>query len=86
MAQLDLGKVKFTYDDFTAEQLEDLRGDKGESGTSPIVTMFTTGSTLTINVEDVEGMKSKTVAKGTTVYYTDIEPGSGTEVGSVWIG
>ena len=86
MAQLDLGKVKFTYDDFTAEQLEGLRGEKGESGTSPIVTMYATGSTVTINVTDADGDKTITYEKGTTVHYTDIEPGSGTTVGSVWIG
>ena len=49
MAQLDLGKVRFEYSDFTEDQLAALKGEKGnpgESGVSPIVTMSSTASEL----------------------------------------
>ena len=77
MAQLDLGKVRFEYSDFTDEQLASLKGEKGEpgkSGVSPVVTMSSTASQLSITAVDVEGTKTKTVEKGMTLFYQDTEP------------
>ena len=77
MAQLDLGKVRFEYSDFTEDQLAALKGEKGnpgKSGVSPIVTMSSTASELSITVVDAEGTKTKTVEKGMTLFYQDTEP------------
>ena len=77
MAQLDLGKVRFEYSDFTEDQLAALKGEKGnpgESGVSPIVTMSSTASELSITVVDAEGTKTKTVEKGMTLFYQETEP------------
>ena len=93
MAQLSLGQVvpnvqiteetdgktiKFTT---VTQEVE----TKIKDGVSPIATLTSTGDTLTVTIVDEEGTKTKTCAKGTTIYYTDTEPGAGTEVGSVWI-
>lgn len=36
MAKINLGKVRFKYEDFTPEQLLSLKGDKGETGAQGI--------------------------------------------------
>ena len=77
MAQLDLGKVRFEYSDFTDEQLAALKGEKGEpgkSGVSPVITMSSTASKLSITVVDAEGTKTQTVEKGMTLFYQSTEP------------
>lgn len=51
----------------------------GEDGVSPIIE-----DTLTVTITDAEGTKTKTVAKGTTIYYSSNDINS-TEVGTVWI-
>ena len=61
MSKINLGKVRFTYDDFTEEQLAALKGakgDKGEPGTNG-----QDGATFTPSV-DAEGNLSWTNNKG----------------------
>lgn len=58
-------------------------GVDGNDGFSPVVTMSTTTSSLTISVQDVEGTKTQSVEKGTAVYYQSNEPTSDDAV--VWI-
>ena len=87
MAQLDLGKVRFEYSDFTEDQLAALKGEKGnpgESGVSPIVTMSSTASAISISVTDAEGTKAASVEKGMALYYQTTEP-TVTDT-AVWIG
>ena len=85
MAQLNLGQVvpsieiteiangkniKFTT---IAQEVETSIKD-GVDGVSPIVTMSSTASELSITVVDVDGTKTKTVEKGMTLFYQDTEP------------
>ena len=56
----------------------------GEDDVSPIIEMNSTADTLTVTITDAEGTKTKTVAKGTTIYYSSNDINS-TEVGTVWI-
>ena len=46
----------------------------GKDAVSPVVTMSSTASELSITVVDVEGTKTKTVEKGMTLFYQDAEP------------
>ena len=43
----------------------------GKDAISPVVTMSSTASELSITVVDVEGTKTKTVEKGMTLFYQD---------------
>ena len=85
MAQLNLGQVvpdieitetsdgknvKFTT---LTQEVNTLIKD-GKDAVSPVVTMSSTASELSITVVDVEGTKTKTVEKGMTLYYQDTEP------------
>lgn len=94
MAQINLGKVipsieitdtgdgknvKFT----TETQSVDTTILNGADGFSPVVTMFTTTSAVTISIQDAEGTKTQSVEKGTAVYYQESEPTSDDAV--VWI-
>ena len=71
MAQVDLGHVRFRYEDFTAEQLEELKvkGDPGSDGFSPVITLTKNGSELTISVTDAEGTKTATITEGADIEY-----------------
>ena len=51
----------FTYDDFTAAQLEKLRG---KNGVSPTVEVNKTGKVTTITITDVNGTKTATINDG----------------------
>ena len=51
----------FTYEDFTAAQLEKLRG---ENGVSPTVEVNKTGKVTTITITDVNGTKTATINDG----------------------
>ena len=51
----------FTYDDFTDEQLEAL---KGEQGVSPTVSIEKVGKITTITITDVDGTKTATIEDG----------------------
>lgn len=51
----------FTYEDFTAAQLEKLRG---ENGVSPTVDVSKTGKVTTITITDVNGTKTATINDG----------------------
>ena len=98
MAQLSLGKVvpdiqitdetdgktiKFTTaTGSTQTKIKD--GVDGVDGVSPIATLNVTGNTLTVSITDKEGTKTKSCAKGTTLYYRNTDPGA-SEVGTVWI-
>lgn len=62
----------------------DLGRVAGEDGFSPTVEMSSTADTLTVKITDVNGIKTKTVAKGTTIYY-NTDAVDITEVGTVWI-
>ena len=66
MAQVDLGRVRFRYEDFTAEQLEGLKvkGDQGNDGFSPIVSLDKNDNQLTISVTDATGIKTATITEG----------------------
>ena len=46
----------------------------GKDAVSPVITMSSTASELSITVVDVEGTKTKTVEKGMTLFYQDTEP------------
>ena len=46
----------------------------GKDAVSPIVTMSSTASELSITVFDAEGTKTKTVEKGMTLFYQETEP------------
>ena len=85
MAQLNLGQVvpdieitetsdgknvKFTT---LTQEVNTLIKD-GKDAVSPVVTMSSTASELSITVVDVEGTKTKTVEKGMTLCYQDTEP------------
>ena len=85
MAQLNLGQVvpnieitetsdgkniKFTT---LTQEVNTLIKD-GKDAVSPVVTMSSTASELSITVVDVEGTKTKTVEKGMTLFYQDAEP------------
>ena len=85
MAQLNLGQVvpnieitetsdgkniKFTT---LTQEVNTLIKD-GKDAVSPIVTMSSTASELSITVVDVEGTKTETVEKGMTLFYQDTEP------------
>ena len=95
MAQLNLGQVvpdieitetsdgknvKFT----TLTQEVDTLIKDGKDAVSPVVTMSSTASELSITVVDAEGTKTKTVEKGMTLYYQEDEPTVTDTV--VWIG
>ena len=88
MAQLNLGQVvpsieitetsdgknvKFTT---LTQEVNTLIKDgvDGKDAVSPIVTMSSTASELSITVVDAEGTKTKTVEKGMTLFYQDAEP------------
>ena len=94
MAQLNLGQVvpnieitetsdgknvKFTT---LTQEVNTLIKD-GKDAVSPVVTMSSTASELSITVVDVEGTKTKTVEKGMTLFYQDTEPTPTVTV--VWI-
>ena len=85
MAQINLGQVvpdieitetsdgkniKFTT---LTQEVNTLIKD-GKDAISPVVTMSSTASELSITVVDVEGTKTKTVEKGMTLFYQDTEP------------
>ena len=85
MAQITLGQVvpdieitetsdgknvKFTT---LTQEVNTLIKD-GKDAISPVVTMSSTASELSITVVDVEGTKTKTVEKGMTLFYQDTEP------------
>ena len=85
MAQLNLGQVvpnieitetsegknvKFTT---LTQEVNTLIKD-GKDAVSPVITMSSTASELSITVVDVEGTKTKTVEKGMTLFYQDLEP------------
>ena len=85
MAQINLGQVvpnieitetsegknvKFTT---LTQEVNTLIKD-GKDAVSPVVTMSSTASELSITVVDVEGTKTKTVEKGMTLFYQDAEP------------
>ena len=85
MAQLNLGQVvpnieitetsegknvKFTT---LTQEVNTLIKD-GKDAVSPVVTMSSTASELSITVVDVEGTKTETVEKGMTLFYQDAEP------------
>ena len=85
MAQINLGQVvpnieitetsegknvKFT----TLTQEVDTLIKDGKDAVSPVVTMSSTASELSITVVDVEGTKTKTVEKAMTLFYQDTEP------------
>ena len=85
MAQLNLGQVvpnieitetsegknvKFTT---LTQEVNTLIKD-GKDAVSPVVTMSSTASELSITVVDAEGTKTKTVEKGMTLFYQDLEP------------
>ena len=79
--------IKFTT---VAQEVETkikngIDGVDGVDGVSPIATLSVTGDTLTVTIKDKEGTKTKTCAKGTTVYYRDTQPTNVTEVGTIWI-
>ena len=95
MAQLNLGQVvpnieitetsegknvKFTT---LTQEVNTLIKD-GKDAVSPVVTMSSTASELSITVVDAEGTKTKTVEKGMTLYYQEDEPTVTDTV--VWIG
>ena len=94
MAQINLGQVvpnieitetsegknvKFTT---LTQEVNTLIKD-GKDAVSPVVTMSSTASELSITVVDVEGTKTKTVEKGMTLFYQDAEPTPTNTV--VWI-
>ena len=94
MAQINLGQVvpdieitetsdgkniKFTT---LTQEVNTLIND-GKDAISPVVTMSSTASELSITVVDAEGTKTKTVEKGMTLYYQDTEPTATDTV--VWI-
>ena len=94
MAQLNLGQVvpnieitetsegknvKFT----TLTQEVDTLIKDGKDAVSPVVTMSSTASELSITVVDAEGTKTKTVEKGMTLFYQETEPTPNDTV--VWI-
>ena len=85
MAQINLGQVvpdieitetsegknvKFTT---LTQEVNTLIKD-GKDAVSPVVTMSSTASELSITVVDVEGTKTETVEKGMTLFYQDLEP------------
>ena len=85
MAQLNLGQVvpdieitetsdgkniKFTT---LTQEVNTLIKD-GKDAVSPVITMSSTASELSITVVDVEGTKTETVEKGMTLFYQDLEP------------
>ena len=95
MAQINLGQVvpdieitetsegknvKFT----TLTQEVDTLIKDGKDAVSPVITMSSTASELSITVVDAEGTKTKTVEKGMTLYYQSTEP-TVTDT-AVWIG
>ena len=64
MAEVNLGRVKgdpFTYEDFTAEQLSDL---KGSDGVSPTISTSKVNKTTTVSIVDVEGTKKFQILDG----------------------
>ena len=94
MAQINLGQVvpdieitetsdgkniKFTT---LTQEVNTLIKD-GKDAISPVVTMSSTASELSITVVDAEGTKTKTVEKGMTLFYQDTEPTATDTV--VWI-
>ena len=94
MAQINLGQVvpdieitetsegknvKFTT---LTQEVNTLIKD-GKDAVSPVVTMSSTASELSITVVDVEGTKTKTVEKGMTLFYQETEPTPNDTV--VWI-
>ena len=94
MAQLNLGQVvpdieitetsdgkniKFTT---LTQEVNTLLKD-GKDAVSPVVTMSSTASELSITVVDVEGTKTETVEKGMTLFYQETEPTPNDTV--VWI-
>ena len=85
MAQINLGQVvpdieitetsegknvKFTT---LTQEVNTLIKD-GKDAVSPVITMSSTASELSITVVDVEGTKTETVEKGMTLFYQDLEP------------
>lgn len=60
MTKINLGKVKFTYDDFTQEQLEGLKGEQGpqgpqgEPGPAPDLTGYATNEYVDNKIGDIE--------------------------------
>ena len=62
--------VKFTT---LTQEVNTLIKD-GKDAVSPVVTMSSTASELSITVVDVEGTKTETVEKGMTLFYQDLEP------------
>ena len=94
MAQINLGQVvpdreitetsdgknvKFTT---LTQEVNTLIKD-GKDAVSPVVTMSSTASELSITVVDAEGTKTKTVDKGMTLFYQETEPTATDTV--VWI-
>ena len=94
MAQINLGQVvpdieitetsdgknvKFTT---LTQEVNTLIKD-GKDAISPVVTMSSTASELSITVVDAEGTKTKTVEKGMTLFYQETEPTPNDTV--VWI-
>lgn len=64
MAEVNLGRVKgdpFTYDDFTQEQLEAL---KGKDGVSPTISVVKEGDTTTLTVTDGNGTTTSEITDG----------------------
>lgn len=57
MAKINLGKVRFKYEDFTPEQLLSLKGEKGDKGD--------TGSQGIQGIQGLKGDKGDTGASGT---------------------
>ena len=86
MAEMVIGKVGLKFSDLTNSEKAEIKGENGEAGVSPVVSLESTATELTISVVDAEGLKVKTCAKGTTIYYTDTVPIGVDEVGTVWIG
>ena len=85
MAQINLGQVvpdieitetsdgknvKFTT---LTQEVNTLIKD-GKDAISPVVTMSSTASELSITVVDVDGTKTETVENGMTLFYQDTEP------------
>ena len=54
----------FTYEDFTEEQLESLKGVDGEDGYSPIITFTPTDNGYSMNVTDANGSNSIELVNG----------------------
>lgn len=54
----------FTYEDFTAEQLADLKGEPGNDGVSPTITESRSGKVTTVTVTDATGTHSFDINDG----------------------